>query len=203
MGRETTRHSFHWWWRDCPRSIRTFSGGKQSWVAKQQLQVFVSDSFEIKHIKTISDTIWQSFSLWFPIFRGFLAWKLENFGCPKPGAGCAEVVAVANSLPWRFCYFRQVDVYAVALRHINREIWKKHIFFTTLGATITITSSNIYLTRWYLMDFPYTSHDSPTKKCPDVDQDSRNILSLFSQIFPRQSWAQFLCKAWLAASVTP
>lgn len=53
------------------------------------------------------------------------------------------------------------------------------------------------------MDFPYTSHDSPTKKCPDVDQDSRNILSLFSQIFPRQSWAQFLCKAWLAASVTP
>ena len=51
------------------------------------------------------------------------------------------------------------------------------------------------------MDFPYTSHDSPTKKCPDVDQDSRNILSLFSQIFPRQSWAQFLCKAWLAANL--
>lgn len=153
MGCETTRHSFHWWWRDCPRSIRTFSGFHQSWVAKQQLQVFVPDFFWDKtYKKTISDTIWQSFSLWFPILRDFLAWKLDDFGHPKPGAGCAEVVAVANSLPWTFCYFRKVDVYGVALRHINREIWKKHIFFTTLGATIITTSSNIYLTRWVRSD---------------------------------------------------
>lgn len=135
--------------------VSGLSPGKQSWVAKQQLhncRCLFRFFFEIKHIKTISDTIWQSFSLWFPIFRGFLAWKLDDIGHPKPGAGCAEVVAVANSLPRRFCYFRKVDVYGVALRHINREIWKKHIFFTTLGATIITTSSNIYLTRWVRSD---------------------------------------------------
>ena len=103
---------------------------------------------EIKHIK---NNIWHYLTIFLsmiPNFSGFSCMKFRWFWSPQTWRGLRRSCSRCKFISLKILLFPPGGCIQWSFSPLP------------LSATITITSSNIYLTRWHLMDFPYTSHDS-------------------------------------------